>query len=184
MRFALFELRVYSVAMIVDLVNLETSPFRFEFSLTPAEIDLTGEEAKLKTAVRVEGELKKGIVETEVSGRIYAELEIECTRCLQTIERKLEIPFEAAFVTEENYTQAREAELGAKDLDVSVYDGQKIDITELVREQILLNLPEQIFCRDNCRGLCEKCGANRNLVDCNCIEKEIDPRWAALKNLK
>ena len=184
MRFALFELRVYSVEMIVDLINLETSPFRFEFSLAPGEIDLTGEEAKLKTPVCVEGELKRGIVETEVGGKIYTELEIECTRCLQTIERKLEIPFEAAFVTEENYTQAREAELGAKDLDISVYDGQKIDITELVREQILLNLPEQIFCRDDCRGLCEKCGANRNLVDCNCIEKEIDPRWLALKNLK
>jgi uncharacterized protein len=57
-------------------------------------------------------------------------------------------------------------------------------LTELVREQILLAVPEQVFCREDCKGLCLKCSANRNLIDCNCEEKEIDPRWAALKNLK
>jgi uncharacterized protein len=46
-----------------------------------------------------------------------------------------------------------------------------------------LNLPEQVFCREDCRGLCAKCGANRNATDCGCEEKEIDPRWAGLKNL-
>jgi len=170
--------------MIIDLINLETSPFRFEFSLAPAEIDLTGDEAKLKNAVCVEGELKKRIVETEVGGKINAELEIECTRCLQRVDRKLEIPFEASFVTEENYIKAKAAELGAKDLDVSVFEGDKIDLTELVREQILLNLPVQVFCKEDCKGLCEKCGANRNLIDCNCKEKEIDPRWQSLRELK
>ena len=69
-------------------------------------------------------------------------------------------------------------------MDVSVIEGFEIDLTELVREQILLNLPEQVFCREDCKGLCEKCGANRNLINCNCEEKEIDPRWSALKNLK
>jgi uncharacterized protein len=68
-------------------------------------------------------------------------------------------------------------------LDVAVYEGDKIDLGELVREQIILNQPEQVFCREDCKGLCEKCGANRNLIDCKCEEKEIDPRWAALKNL-
>jgi uncharacterized protein len=53
-----------------------------------------------------------------------------------------------------------------------------------VREQILLNLPEQVFCKEDCKGLCQKCGANRNLIDCKCDSDETDPRWAALKNLK
>lgn len=170
--------------MIIDLIILGSSPYEFDFRLAPDEIDLEGEDAKLKRAARVKGKAVKHIAQTDVEGVISAELELECTRCLQTIDRNFEIPFKAAFVPPENYTQAKEAELNAEDLDVSIIEGNEIDLTELVREQILLNLPVQVFCKEDCKGLCEKCGANRNLINCKCSEKEIDPRWAALKNLK
>jgi uncharacterized protein len=170
--------------MIIDLITLRDSPHEFEIALAPEEIDLDGDEAKLENAVEVKGKLTKHIAQADVEGTIRAELEIECTRCLQKIDKELEFAFNAAFVTPENFTESREAELNASDLDISVIDGNEIDLSELVREQILLNLPEQVFCREDCKGLCEKCGANRNLIDCNCNEKEIDPRWAALKNLK
>ena len=169
--------------MIVDLITLGSSPYPFEFSLEAQKIDLDSDEVKLKNEVKVKGTLTKHIAQTDIEGNISAETEIECTRCLQAIEQNLEIPFEAAFVTAENYTQAKEVELNDADLDVSVFEGDKIDLTELVREQILLNLPEQVFCKEDCKGLCEKCGANRNLIDCNCIEKEVDPRWKGLKDL-
>ncbi len=170
--------------MIVDLFTLGNSPFDFEFTLAPEEIDLESDDTKLKDEAKVRGKLTKHIVQVDVEGSISATIQIECTRCLQPVENHLRFPFEAAFVAEENYTKAKEAELNANDLDVSVFNGQKIDLTELVREQILLNLPEQVFCQEDCKGLCEKCGANRNLIDCKCIDKEVDPRWAALKNLK
>ena len=170
--------------MIVDLITLGNSPHSFEFSLLPEEIELESDELKLKSLVDVQGKLTKHIAQTDVEGTISAETETGCTRCLQAVEQKLDISFEAAFVTEENYTKAKEAEINAKDLDVSVVEDDKIDLAELVREQILLNLPEQVFCKEDCKGLCEKCGANRNLIDCKCIEKEVDPRWSALKNLK
>ena len=184
LRFALFELKVYPVVMIIDLITLGNSPYEFDFSLAPEEIDLDSDEAKLKRAAGVKGKLTKRIAQTDVEGIISAELKIACARCLETIDRQLVIPFEAVFVTPENYTQAKEAELKAEDLDVSIFEGNEIDLTELVREQILLNLPEQVFCKEDCKGLCEKCGANRNLINCNCLEEEIDPRWAALKNFK
>ena len=170
--------------MIVDLIELGDSPLEFDFTIPPEEIDLDADEAVLKSPARVRGKLTKHIAHIDVKGEISAEIELECTRCLQEIDKKDEIPFEAAFVAPENYTQAKEAELQADDLDVSILEGNEIDLNELVREQILLNLPEQIFCREDCQGLCEKCGANRNLINCNCLEEEIDPRWAALKNLK
>jgi uncharacterized protein len=172
------------LAMIVDLINLESSPFEFKFSAAPDEIDLESETARLASDAQVEGKLTKGIVQTDVSGKISVSVLLECTRCLTPVEPKLDLPFNAAFVTEENYTEAKEAELNSQDLDVSIFAGDKIDLTELAREQILLNLPEQVFCSEDCRGLCQKCGANRNLINCNCGEKEIDPRWAALKDLK
>lgn len=170
--------------MIVDLITIGDAPLEFDFTLAPEEVDLDADEARLKSAARFSGKLTKHIAHTDVAGNIRAEIELECTRCLQKIDKMQEIPFQAAFVAPENYTQAKEAELQAADLDVSVLEGNEIDLTELVREQILLNLPEQVFCREDCKGLCEKCGANRNLIDCNCLDEEIDPRWAALQEFK
>lgn len=170
--------------MIVDLFSLESSSFEFEFSLARSEIELEGENVKLKNDVKIRGELTKKLVQTDVAGKIIAGIEIECTRCLQAIEKDLEILFNVTYVTTENYTDAKESELREQDLDVSIFDGHKIDLGELVREQIILNLPEQIFCSEDCKGLCAKCGANRNLIDCNCEEKEIDPRWQSLRELK
>lgn len=172
------------LAVIVDLANQESFVPEFNFSVNNDEIDLENEPVKLKNAVNVAAQLKKGIAQTDVSGNISVDVLFECTRCLTEIEQKLEFPFDATFVNPEHFTESKEAELNEADLDVSVLEDGKIDLTELVREQILLNLPEQVFCREDCKGLCEKCGANRNLIDCKCKEKEIDPRWAALKDLK
>ncbi|MDQ3712458.1 MAG: DUF177 domain-containing protein [Acidobacteriota bacterium] len=170
--------------MIIDLITLEKSPYAFAYSFAPDEIGLDVETAKLKSVVKVEGELTKRIVQTDVEGEIFAEVETECSRCLLTTDLKLEFSFEAAFITAENYTEAKEAQIKEDDLDVSIFSGDEIDVKELVREQILLNLPEQTFCREDCKGVCEKCGANRNLIDCNCEVKEVDPRWQGLRKLK
>ena len=170
--------------MFIDLFSLESSSVEFEFSLSPSEIELESENIKLKNDIKIRGELAKKLVQTDVAGKITFGIEIDCTRCLQAIENDLEIPFNVTYVTEENYTNEKESELKEQDLDVSIFGGDKIDVRELVREQIILNLPEQIFCSEDCKGLCAKCGANRNLIDCNCEEKEIDPRWQSLRELK
>ncbi|MDQ3375160.1 MAG: DUF177 domain-containing protein [Acidobacteriota bacterium] len=170
--------------MIVDLVTIRDADISFDFILKPDEIDLDSDEAKLKHEIKVKGSLKKGIAQTDVQGNIDARVEIECSRCLQTAEQSLEFPFNATFVTPEHYTDEKEAELKADDLDVSIIEDDKIDLKELVREQILLAIPVQVLCREDCRGLCQKCGASRNLIDCNCEEKEIDPRWQSLRELE
>lgn len=172
------------LAVIIDLANSENFLKPFNFTVAATEIDLEGEPLTLKSDVEISAEVRKSIVQTDVSGKISAKVLLECARCLTEIEQDLEFPFEASFVNPEHFTEAKEAELNESDLNVSIIEDGEIDLTELVREQILLNLPERTFCMEDCKGLCEKCGANRNLIDCNCIEKEIDPRWAALKDLK
>lgn len=172
------------VRMIIELFSVKDSPHEFEFSLAPGEIELEQENVKLIENVKTAGELTKKIAQTDVEGAIGTKAEIECTRCLQPSEKDLIIPFKVSFITPEDFTEEKETELNQEDLDVAVYEGSRLDLSELVREQIILNLPEQFFCREDCRGLCDKCGANRNLIDCNCEEQEIDPRWAALRELK
>ena len=124
------------------------------------------------------------VVLTGTPRYVAAKIEIDCTRCLQPVAQDLKIPFDVNFVTPEYDTTGRETELNKGDLETAVFAGDQLDLTELIREQILLNLPEQVFCNPDCKGLCPKCGQNRNLINCNCEENETDPRWAVLKDLK
>lgn len=169
--------------MIIDLINLGNSPVEFNLSLSPEEMDLETESFKLRGEVRAAGKVTRRIVQTDVEGEIAAGIEIDCTRCLEPVQRSLHIPFSVSYTAPENYTDEKEAELQGDDLDLAISEDDRIDLKEIVREQILLNLPEQVLCKEECKGLCQKCGANRNLIDCKCEEKEVDPRWSALKDL-
>lgn len=167
--------------MTLELSRLKDAQTDFDFSFPAGEIGLDIETARLKDAVNIKGKIQKQSARTVIEGEIFAGAEIECSRCLKLIEKNLEISFKASFVIEEFYTQAIEAQLNEDDLEVSLFDGDKIDLRELAREQILLDLSANIYCREDCKGLCQKCGGNRNLIDCSCEQKEIDPRWAKLK---
>jgi len=168
--------------MIIDLASLEGSSRPFEFIIAAADLDLGTEHIRLNS-VAASGEITKHLVQTDVSGLINAAAEIECTRCLLPIEQNLSIDFEVTYVAADEFDGTGNTELGADDLDADALNCDSLDLTDVVREQILLNLPTQIFCREDCKGLCEKCGENRNLIDCKCRENEIDPRWSALKNI-
>lgn len=173
------------LTVVIELFDIGDATRKFEFSLAPEAIDLEQENARLIDAAVVTGELKKGIAQTDVKGEIRARVAVECARCLQPVEKDLEISFAAVFVQPEDLTpEEKETQLTTTDLDVSTIENDKIDLNEIVREQIILNTPDQTFCREDCQGLCDQCGANRNVVNCKCRENEIDPRWNALRNLK
>ena len=170
--------------MIVDLTAIEGSSMKFDFAVSPADIDVEEGNVRLIGDLNASGEVVKHSAQIDVVGSIKGDAEIDCTRCLKPVEHKLEIDFSVSFVTPEHFAADREREVVASDLDIDVLAGEGMDLKEVVREQILLNLPEQLFCKPDCKGLCPKCGTDRNLIDCNCDDDEVDPRWAALKQLK
>ena len=79
---------------------------------------------------------------------------------------------------------APEAELTDDELDLSVYEGDEIDLAPLLREQIILALPTRPLCDEHCKGLCPSCGVNLNLESCRCAATAGDPRLAVLRNIK
>ena len=79
---------------------------------------------------------------------------------------------------------AGEREVGEEDLDTSVYRDDQIDLNEVLREQFYLALPMKPLCREDCAGLCPKCGTNRNTGTCSCATGFEDPRLAPLRGLK
>ena len=166
----------------IDLESVGTSPKPLELRLGADEIDLD-EQGKPIDGVAFLGETFRDGPKVHLRGKISAELETVCTRCLEPVARHFDIAFDDVFVDASEEPTADEIELAADDLDESLVIGGSVDLADIVREQIILEMPAAILCRDDCKGLCEKCGMNRNLVDCSCARDEIDPRWAALKNL-
>ncbi|HEY2104200.1 MAG TPA: DUF177 domain-containing protein [Candidatus Binataceae bacterium] len=74
--------------------------------------------------------------------------------------------------------------INAEDLEFSLYDGEEVEVSPLLREQLLLALPTRPLCQDECRGLCSQCGVNLNLNSCSCSAPTLDPRLEALRSLK
>ncbi len=110
-------------------------------------------------------------------GEIKARMELECDRCLNRFEREVELPFTVEFCSEDNRAFFKNEE-------TFVYFVEpQVDIEPVIIETILLSLPITTLCSQECKGLCSICGQDLNLAECHCQEKEIDPRWEALKKM-
>lgn len=102
-----------------------------------------------------------------------------CARCLAEYSFPLRDGF--TFVLKPAMKQATGLELKEDDLSLSFYKGDQVDLSPLVREAMILSLPTRPLCSEDCRGLCPRCGANRNLGACDCREEWTDPRLEVLR---
>lgn len=170
--------------MIIDLASIGTSRKAVELDLGPTGIDLDGESVSLTGLLSFKGETERVNGRAHVRGSIDADVAVDCTRCLEPVAQHLAIEFDDVFVEAAAEPVDPESHVEDDELDESLVEDGRIDIADVVREQILLAVPLQIFCSDDCKGLCPQCGGNLNLIDCKCADEDIDPRWAALKNLK
>ena len=146
-------------------------------------VDLELENARVDRPIAVKGEVIKASEGVKLLGRMSGSLGIDCDRCLESVERSFDIELDLAFAPSEQLEGEANIELRAEDMKLDAIEGSQIDLVQIAIEQILLDLPQQFFCRIDCKGLCEKCGTNLNLKDCDCGDDEIDPRWAALHRL-
>ena len=168
--------------MIIDLNSFERER-RIDEALPAGSIDLELPNARVASDVTLQGELSKSAASTALKGKLSGMLEIGCDRCLEPQQRPIDIELDLEFVPERSFGAESNLELQAVDLKLDAVPDDSIDTAAIAREQILLDIPQQFFCREDCQGLCQKCGANLNETDCECSDTEIDPRWAALKNL-
>ncbi len=118
-------------------------------------------------------------------GSVKATIEYDCDRCLTAFSAPLDQSFDLLYVPAVRPASAQEEkELDSDDLSTAFYQDDVIDLDDMVREQIELALPMTRLCDEQCRGLCPECGANLNEQRCDCSIEQVDPRWAALKELK
>lgn len=168
-------------AMLIEVENLTAEARPFAKSYAPGEVELDEEGAQLVSEAKVEGSARRKGDEVRLRGRISAEVEVGCDRCVAPIRLPLEVEFDTAFIPREKAaSETDNVELLTEDLGLAAYEGDAVDLDELVREQILLALPSRRLCREDCKGLCPECGADLNAGACSCEKSEVDPRWSAL----
>lgn len=115
-------------------------------------------------------------------GRVSSQAIGHCARCLE--QYSFDVASDFSFVLVPKSPMPDEVELNEEDLDLSFYEGEEVDVSPLVLEQIVLTLPTRPLCKEDCRGLCPQCGINRNNETCACVIDQGDPRLAVLRNLK
>ena len=117
-------------------------------------------------------------------GRISGELRAVCGRCAEDYLFRMDQPFEFVLIPDPAKAERKAEELHRDDLGLSYYTGDEIDLAPLIAEQVILALPTQPLCAENCRGLCASCGTNLNRESCSCASPKGDPRMAVFRTLK
>jgi uncharacterized protein len=176
--------------LIVEIPRIPPEGLDVDESLEPASLHVDGEDDfTLKAGGRLACHLE--IVDgstVHVRGSLIGPLEVECGRCLDRysvgVEQDLDLFYlrrDAARPEE----QEEDVELEDRDVVVGYYDGDRLDLGEVVREQLFLALPLKRLCREACQGLCPTCGRNRNRERCGCpaAVEPGDPRLEPLRKL-
>lgn len=137
-----------------------------------------------------------------LTGDLSAHVTAPCKRCLRDVAVDLPVHFTLNLVpepkvsledagldgeaAEDPKSQKRDSggSFALRDADREYFDGRTIDLDPIVREQVLLALPASVVCKDDCKGLCPRCGQDLNEAECGCERKVVDPRLAVLKSIK
>jgi uncharacterized protein len=171
--------------MFLSTKEMERGRVRFEQGLPAGEIEFE-ERLQQQSPLAVEGVAElvdPATGEIRLKGRFNVQLVAECDRCLEPAQVPVQGEFDLVYMPESVAPQEDDLEVDETGLGVGFYRGGGLDLAEVMREQVLLNLPMQRICDENCRGICPVCGQNRNQTPCSCEEKRVDDRWSALKDL-
>ncbi|MGH7644484.1 MAG: YceD family protein [Gemmatimonadales bacterium] len=163
-----------SLSMLqVGIQELAGAPVDVAAELAPEDELFAGLDAHLAGPVRVAGRVQAtGEGRFYWHGSIRAAVRTECRRCLATITVPVTAEVGALFSRDGEAEDDPDAYPVAREVT-------RIDLRPAVREELLLALPGYVVCREDCRGLCPRCGADLNAGPCGC-PRTTDPRWQAL----
>jgi uncharacterized protein len=116
-----------------------------------------------------------------VRGDLRGEVQVPCVRCLAPARVAIDVPLKLT-ATPEDLAAGDDAV--EDDVDYFTHDGETLDLSDVLREALILAVPMTALCRADCKGLCPVCGGDRNERACDCLVPSGDPRLAALKDLK
>ncbi len=125
--------------------------------------------------------IETGIVLVE--GKFSITFSIPCDRCLQSVTVPLKVTFTHQIVSPEKENAAEMLNEEALEEEQCFVSGYQLDTDALINNEILINMPVKVLCREDCKGICPVCGRNLNEGECGCDSFVPDPRMAAIKDI-
>jgi uncharacterized protein len=192
--------------MVLDISRLRTAAQDVNRQIGPEAFADLKDDFRVIGTTEVVGTVRREKGTTVIlEVRVASVMEVTCGRCLEPfsvpvyadVKTRFVPPADFAKVTAETAARAGglkaangeaddedEAPVDEDVLGLAEYRDEKIDLGEVVREQLYLALPMKPLCQEDCKGLCPVCGGNRNRETCTCQQEWVDPRMAALKEWK
>jgi uncharacterized protein len=172
--------------------ELEKEPIEFDLQLKAGAVDY-GQEAVQEGPLATSGLAevihehrgpKDIVADIRLRGQFKGSFQVPCARCVEPVEIPLAAEFDLIFRPIGADADAPERSITAPETEIGYYQGDSLLLEDVLREQVLLSLPVRTLCKPDCKGLCPRCGKNRNLEACNCEAGPQDPRWEALAGLR
>jgi uncharacterized protein len=178
--------------MEFKISELARDPIEFGLQFEPGIIDY-GEEAEQNGALATSGMAevlhehrgpKDIVADIRLRGNFQGNFEVPCARCVEPVTIPLTADFDLIFRPAGADSEAPERSITAPETEIGYYQKDSLLLEDVLREQVLLSLPVRTLCKPDCKGLCPRCGQNRNSQACSCDEGPRDPRWEALAGLR
>ena len=163
--------------MKIQVGGLSEGLHSYRFSVTPAEL---GAPPEFDAPIAIDATLEKTTGEILLRARIAAGATWECDRCTTQFQRAIDAQYQMYYVWE----GADAHRFDPAEIQMIPPGSNTIDITDDVRQTLLLSVPLKRVCREECKGLCPHCGKNLNEGPCGCTGLEPDSRWDKLKELQ
>lgn len=158
---------------ISDIVSGKYRSKNIDYTFEMPVFDFEGDMIKPINHCEVIGVISSDSDILILNAKIKVDLEMICSRCLDTFIYPIDIDIEERFTTNRN----------SEDEEAIVVMDDVLDITEIVETSIISTLPIKRVCKNDCKGLCQECGCNLNINSCSCQKEDVDIRFEALRGL-
>ena len=173
--------------MLLSIKEMERKKLRFQETFQPGQIDFSAEELEQISQLEAQGTAEL-LAHSEGEVRLECTYTVEmgsaCDRCLAPARYPLKGTLDLYYQPMSAIAKEEEIEIDEGEAEIAFYEGGGIELKDVLREQILLALPMQRLCREDCKGICPQCGKNRNEGGCECVPEAGEPRWEGLRNLR
>ncbi len=151
-----------------------------KISYPMADTEFRNEKLTFLGPVLFSGRIKNDGGDFAAAGQVVCDIEATCNRCLDPAKIHLD------FLTEIYYSYNAEEKNEKTDEEYLPVDNDEIDLGEGLEREIYIHMPNQILCKEDCKGLCPVCGQNLNHGECRCdnLENTMNPKFQKLKDLK
>jgi uncharacterized protein len=177
--------------VLITPLQLVDEPLEIDEVIQPGTLDYTADlrqvgplpikgSADLLIERRDEG---SHVNDIRLRAAYQGDFEILCARCVEPVALPLSGEFDLLFRPEEADAVAGEHAITPDETEIGYYQESGLSLEDVVREQVLLSLPGRTLCKEDCKGLCPRCGQNLNLATCSCDAAPANPQWNALADL-